>query len=76
MLLLPAQLLATTLPFSEGELIAENRGYLLRVLQLERLEVREASPQSAAAAGRPHLASAQPGAPVVHFPARAPADPV
>jgi len=62
-----AQLLATALPFSEAELVAENRGYLLRVLGLDALEVRGASAEAAAAAGRPQLAGAQPGAPVVHF---------
>ena len=62
----PAQLLATTLPFSEAALIAENRAYLLRVLQLDALEVCEASEAAAAAAGRPQIASAQPGSPVVH----------
>ena len=60
------QLLAITLPFSEAELIAENRGYLLRVLQLGALDVCEASDAAAAAAGRPAIASAQPGSPVVH----------
>ena len=62
----PMQLLATTLPFSEAELIAENRGYLLRVLALGVLDVCEASDAAADAAGRPTIASAQPGSPVVH----------
>ncbi len=65
------QLLATTLPFSEAELVAENRAYLLRVLQLEALHVCEASAAAAAAAGRPQIAGAQPGSPVVHCAAAA-----
>jgi len=46
-----AQLLATALPFSEAELVAENRGYLLRVLGLDALEVRGASAEAAGGPG-------------------------
>jgi hypothetical protein len=56
------------LPFDERALLLENRGYLLRALKLEELQVLSSDDTGAAAASKGVDASkAYPGAPVPFF---------